>query len=627
MNEKNYASGGTVTSDAASTVNLDTLWRQFGKAASEKEFCTAWLSLQCRMIPGVAGGVVLLASPDKDSSFVFAASWPTGTGDFKHLAEAAERALKDRRGMALKRQTENGGGPRTSYDIAYPVQVAGRIYGVVALDIDSRPEEALQEAMRQLQWGSAWMEVLGQRGQSNAPDVAPFERMQAVITLLATVVSPKSFHGAAVALATALASRFDCDRVSIGMQRRGSIRLAAMSHTGQFGKDTNIVRAIDGAMDESADQGSPVVFPESSGHRAVVTRAHARLSRESGNASICTVPLPGRQGTVGAITLERAADNPFDDETIAICESLGGLVGPILETYRRDDRWLARKIWDSAMGMLKAVIGPSHIAAKLLVVALIALTVFLSRAQGTYRITANTVVEPSAQQAVATAFDGYIRTAPLRAGDIVQKGQELATLDDREWQLERNRWKSQEDQSRRQYHEALGNGNAAQSQIYSAQMAQATAQVALLDEQIARTKITAPFDGVIVTGDLSQSLGAPIQRGQVLFQLAPLDAYRVILQVDERDIADVAIGQRGKLALSGSPADHLPFEVRRITPVSTTTEGRNYFRVEAHVDNTETLRPGVEGVGKIEVDDRLLAWIWTHQAIDWLRLKIWNWLP
>jgi len=627
MNEKQYPSGGTATSDAASSVSLDSLWRQFGKAGSEKEFCSAWLSLQCRMIAGVAGGVVLLAAPDKEGSFAFAASWPTGTGDFKHLAEAAERALKDRRGMALKRQAENGNTPRVSYDIAYPVQVGGRIYGVVALDIDSRPEDALQEAMRQLQWGSAWMEVLGQRGQATTTDTAPFERMQAVVSLLATVVSPKSFHGAAVALATALASRFDCDRVSIGMQRRGSIRLAAMSNTGQFGQDTNIVRAIDAAMDESADQGSSVVFPESPGHRAVVTRAHAKLSRESGNASICSVPLPGRQGTVGAITLERAADNPFDEETIAICESLGGLVGPILETYRRDDRWLARKVWDSGIGMLKAVIGPSHIAAKLIVVALIALAVFLSKAQGTYRITANTVVEPSAQQAIATAFDGYIRTAPLRAGDIVKKGQELATLDDREWQLERNRWQSQEDQSRRQYHEALGNGNASQSQIYAAQMAQATAQVALLDEQISRTKITAPFDGVIVTGDLSQSLGAPIQRGQVLFQLAPLDAYRVILQVDERDIADVALGQRGKLALSGSPADHLPFEVRRITPVSTTTEGRNYFRVEAHVENTETLRPGVEGVGKIEVDDRLLAWIWTHQAIDWLRLKIWNWLP
>jgi RND family efflux transporter MFP subunit len=481
--------------------------------------------------------------------------------------------------------------------------------------------------MRQLQWGSAWVEVLGHRGQSTTPDTSSLERMQAVVTLLATVVSPKSFHGAAVALATALASRFDCDRVSIGMLRRGSIRLAAMSHTGQFGEDTNIVRAIDAAMDESADQGASVVFPEAPGHRAVVTRAHARLSRETGNASICSVPLPGRQGTVGAITLERAVDNPFDEETIAICESLGGLVGPVLETYRRDDRWLARKIWDSFVGMLKALIGPKHVAAKLIIVGVIVLAVFLSKAHGTYRITANTVIEPSAQQAVATAFDGYIRTAPLRAGDIIHKGQELATLDDKDWQLERNRWQSQEDQSRRQYHEALGNGNASQSQIYAAQMAQATAQVALLDEQISRTKITAPFDGIIVTGDLSQSLGAPVQKGQVLFQLAPLGSYRVILQVDERDIADVVTGQQGQLALSGFPADHLPFEVRRITPVSTTTEGRNYFRVEAHLENTERLRPGMEGVGKIEVDNRLLAWIWTHQAVDWLRLKIWNWLP
>jgi len=627
MNEKPHPTGGTVTDEAASSANIDAIWRQFAKAASEKEFCNAWLTLQCRMISGVAGGVVLLGTPEKDGSYSLAASWPAGPGDFKHLAAAAERALKDRRGLALKRQTENGHGPRSSYNIAYPVQVSGRIYGVVALDIDSRPEEALQEAMRQLQWGSAWMEVLGHRGQSPIEDTAPLERMQAVVTLLATVVSPKSFHGAAVALATALASRFDCDRVSIGMLRRGSVRLAAMSHTGQFGQDTNIVRAIDAAMDESADQGASVVFPEAPGHRSVVTRAHARLSRETGNASICSVPLPGRQGTVGAITLERAADNPFDEETIAICESLGGLVGPILETYRRDDRWLARKVWDSGMGMLRAVIGPSHVAAKLIILGLIVLAVFLSRAHGTYRITANTVIEPSAQQAVATAFDGYIRTAPMRAGDIVRKGQELATLDDREWQLERNRWQSQEDQSRRQYHEALGNGNASQSQIFAAQIAQASAQVALLDEQIARTKISAPFDGVIVTGDLSQSLGAPIQRGQVLFQLAPLDSYRIILQVDERDIADVATGQHGQLALSGSPANHLPFEIRRITPVSTTTEGRNYFRVEAHLENTESLRPGMEGVGKIEVDDRLLAWIWTHQAIDWLRLKIWNWLP
>jgi RND family efflux transporter MFP subunit len=623
MDEKTHHASATATAENGSTETLDALWRQFGRASSEKEFSASWLALQCRMIRGVAGGVVVLGSPEEDRPYALAASWPPGVGDFKHLSDVAERALKERRGLALKRQAE--GGDRSRYDIAYPIHVAGRVHGVVVLDIDSRPEDLLREAMRQLQWGSAWMEVLCHRGLSSKEN-APAEQLQTVINLLATAVTPKSFHGAAVALATALATRFDCDRVSIGFLRRGTVRSEAMSHTGNFGQDTNLVRAIDTAMNEARDQGTSIIYPDPPDRTAVASRAHARLAHESGNGSICSVPLPGRDQVVGVLTLERSA--PFDEETVKICESLGAVVGPVLETHRRDDRWLVRKALDSGMWLLRAIIGPSHIALKLVVLALIVLTVFLSRATGSYRVTADTVLEPAAQQAVSIAFDGYIRTAPGRAGDIVSAGQELATLDDREWQLERNRWLSQQDQSQRQYHEALGNGNASQAQIFAAQVAQAKAQVALLDEQIARTKIVAPFDGVVVSGDLSQSLGVPVQRGQVLFQMAPLDSYRVILQVDERDIAVVKIGQRGQLVLSGSPNDPVPFEVRRITPVSTTNEGRNYFRVEAKLDSAlERLRPGMEGVGKIEIDDRLLIWIWTHQPLDWLRLKIWNWLP
>jgi len=70
------------------------------------------------------------------------------------------------------------------------------------------------------------------------------------------------------------------------------------------------------------------------------------------------------------------------------------------------------------------------------------------------------------------------------------------------------------------------------------------------------------------------------------------------------------------------------FTVETITPVSTAREGHNYFRVEAKLDRTPNrLRPGMEGVGKIVVDRRLLVWIWTRQAIDWVRLKLWAWLP
>ena len=169
----------------------------------------------------------------------------------------------------------------------------------------------------------------------------------------------------------------------------------------------------------------------------------------------------------------------------------------------------------------------------------------------------------------------------------------------------------------------------AQALIVSAQIAQAETQIALVDEHLARTEMVAPFDGLIVSGDLSQSLGSPVERGQVLFEIAPLDSYRVVLQVDERDISHIRTGQRGKLTASSIPGEQFDFTVTRITPVNTAKEGRNFFRVEAALENPpgHRLRPGMEGVGKTYIEERKLAWIWTHNFTDWVRLWIWSWLP
>ena len=50
----------------------------------------------------------------------------------------------------------------------------------------------------------------------------------------------------------------------------------------------------------------------------------------------------------------------------------------------------------------------------------------------------------------------------------------------------------------------------------------------------------APFDGVLVSGDLSHSVGAPVERGEVLFELAPLDDYLVVLEVPEAEVEKTA---------------------------------------------------------------------------------------
>ena len=86
-----------------------------------------------------------------------------------------------------------------------------------------------------------------------------------------------------------------------------------------------------------------------------------------------------------------------------------------------------------------------------------------------------------------------------------------------------------------------------QVRILQAQVEQADAELALIAEQRRRTRLVAPFDGIVTHGDLSQALGSPGERGQVLFEVAPQDDYRVTLEVEGRDIAFVNGGVPGWL--------------------------------------------------------------------------------
>jgi len=550
----------------------------------------------------------------------------------KHLAEVAERALAERQGLVIKRDPEPGESDRERYDVAYPIQIQGQPHGVVAIDITARAESELQAVTRQLQWGAGWLEVLLHRLKASRPDpdsaAATSERLKILLELVTSPLAHERFYSASTAFVTALATRFDCDRVSLGFVSGGRVRVRAVSHSAQFRKQANLMQAIAAAMDEASDQHATIVVPPPAGSVGRVTRAHETLARQQGSGAICTVPLAAGTRVVGALTLERPAGQGFDATTVEVCEAIAAVAGPVLELQRRDDRWLVGKAGETVTRQLGHLVGPRHVPLKLGALAATAVLAFFVFANGEFRISAKTVMEAGMRQAAVAPFNGYIKEAPARAGDIVRAGQLLSVLDDRELRLERLKWLSQQEQYVKQHQQALANRNAAQVNITAAQIEQARAQIALLDDQLSKTRLLAGSDGVVVTGDLSQSLGAPVERGQVLFEIAPLDAYRVALEVDERDVSEVAVGQHGRLLLSAAPTDALPFAVKKITPVSTAREGRNYFRVEATLERTPAnLRPGMEGVGKIEIGRRRLIWIWTRQAVNWVRLQIWTWLP
>lgn len=162
--------------------------------------------------------------------------------------------------------------------------------------------------------------------------------------------------------------------------------------------------------------------------------------------------------------------------------------------------------------------------------------------------------------------------------------------------------------------------------IVQAQLDKTRSELELINSQIRRSKIVAPADGMIVNGDFSQLLGAPVERGKILLEMAPASNYEIQLLVNEADIAYIEAGQTGSLTLKSSPFEPIPFSLSAVHPIATVGEGRTRFRVQANPGSSiDGLRPGQTGIAKVEAGSAKLLWTWTHRMTAWIRLKLWSW--
>ncbi|MDL1983037.1 MAG: HlyD family efflux transporter periplasmic adaptor subunit [Deltaproteobacteria bacterium] len=581
-----------------------------------------WLFHQCRMLSGSTHAVLFTGPPD-EGPYNRALFWPDEQRDYSVLSRVAQTALRNKQAVIKTRsnKVEKTGEPLDA--LACPLFLSGRLFGVVAIEMTNRSQPMQQATVQQVQVGAKWLETMILLHGSTAK-----EQLVNLVDLVAAGLEHEQFRVAATEVANELAERFSCQRVSLGFLRYYRVRVEALSHSSRIDQHSNLVRAIRDAMSECLDQGITVVYPVESDATVLVTRFHAQLAKAQQGAAICTLPLIKNGKAVGALMLERVADKPFTAETVEQCEQIGLLLGPVLETRRRDERPLPSKILESLQSCCTKLFGPRHLPLKVAVSLTAALLVWLSLASAIFRISSDSVLEAGVCRVVVAPQQGYIASAHVRAGDRVREGDLLATLDDRELRLEQRKWQSRRAQLLKEYRKALAGSDRAEVAILNAKRAQAEAQLRLVEQQLARATLVAPFSGMIVKGDLSQALGSPVTRGEVLYEVAPTDEYRVVLKVDDRDIGLVSLGQRGQLKLSGIPDQTIAITINRLTPVSATEEGRNYFRVDAVMDShSDLMRPGMEGIAKIEIGRENLLWIWTRRLVDWLRLFAWNRLP
>ena len=504
--------------------------------------------------------------------------------------------------------------------IATPVKDGGKTLAIVGLLMAPRPQSRQNVVLQLLQWGGYWLHSLSQLSDGIEQDAGTFTH-----SLLGSVLQLSNSHKASMDVASRLAIRLDCDRVTIGLRHGLVVRTACISHLASFDSRTQLVRRLEAAMEESLDQGIAVAVPALASGENAIDRAHRDLSSHNNRCSVMTMPLQGQNGNFGAIVFERDARRPFDNDTAQWCESVLSAVAPVLELQRFEERPLTSKAVDSARSGLVDLFGPKHLKLKITAACIAVALVVGSITNGDYRVSAPASIEGAMSQVIAAPIAGFIKSSNVRAGDTVRQGQVLATLDDRSLQLELKKWLGEENKVKKAYQESLAKRARTELSILRAKADQINAELSLVRESIERTELKAPYAGFVTSGDLSQSLGSPVEVGEVLFEVAPLEEYRIAIEVDERDMAGITEDKAGQMVIAALPGDPKAFTVDQVLPVAISGEGNSYFRVEATLDqDAPDLRPGMEGVARINIGERKILWIWTHKVIDRIRLWLWT---
>lgn len=449
---------------------------------------------------------------------------------------------------------------------------------------------------------------------------------QHVLQLASSVATADGFESAAMGLCNELATRTGATRVSLGWVYRNNIKLKAMSHTEQFDKKQEMSVQLVKVMEECWDNGEIVQFEPGGTHGTNVTREAEALSRMTGGETVLSLPLRRKDEIEGVLTLQFSANTKIAPQAATGLAVAVDLLAPQLYDRFQNDRWLITKAGVSARETLKMATGPKHMLAKALIaLGLIGLAVLFFY-KPMYHVTGTFTFDPIQKRAFSAPFEGALKAVNVKPGDHVNAGQVLAEFET--YDLLQQKLKADAEANAAAKEAAKYKPDPERSAEYLMKLEDekaARAQSALLQSQMDKAMIKAPFDGEVLVGDLRDKLNSVFKIGDPLMELGEHKDLRVKIILPERDIQEVQVGAKGKLATSSLPNEKYEFIVDRIVPLPQSKEGANFFEIYATLPNAkDTWRPGMAGEAKIEVQQRRLGWIWLHRFTDWVQIKWWQ---
>ena len=210
---------------------------------------------------------------------------------------------------------------------------------------------------------------------------------------------------------------------------------------------------------------------------------------------------------------------------------------------------------------------------------------------------------------VRSEITGRVVRRPVERGDRVSAGDLLCqiSIDDRQATLAEARASAAEAEQRYQSNlELKTKGFINELEVKQAEAGLAAAQAAVTRSELnlARTRIKAPFDGVVEA--TAMEIGDVASAGSICATVVDLDPMLLVGQVSERDVLNLEVGATvdGRVATGSTVTGPITFIGAQADAATRT------YRVEVEIDNADgALRSGAapvdRAVGAAEAGERI----------------------
>jgi multidrug resistance efflux pump len=325
--------------------------------------------------------------------------------------------------------------------------------------------------------------------------------------------------------------------------------------------------------------------------------------------------LSPHESPVGVLVCE-FLERPANCDLVKVSPQIRSELSLWMQTWLASRKVLSKKSWGTSVAWVKKYRKPLSLA-------FLSTTALIAFAPAPYWPQRECVVEPAERRFVASPIDGRMLKSLVRPGDVVTIGQVIGQLDDEHLRWELGAAEAELQAAIKHRDSALAHKEGGKLRLAQFEQQQIALKIQSLQAQLNDLELRSPVAGIVLQGEWFRSEGAPVKRGDTLYEIAPLDRMTVEVHLTTEDLSEIEVGDTVTVRVDSALGTAWRGNISRIDPRAAIIEEKVCFVADVDVSNEENLlRPGMKGNARISTGFKSIGWLVFHRPYRWMMKQL-----